>query len=62
MTDRMKSPTVKQPVNFEADIGSAKSTDHRWLLDALEDDEVREALKHDAAPTSSEADGRPAHD
>ncbi|GEC59668.1 hypothetical protein ABIF38_003199 [Bradyrhizobium japonicum] len=62
MTDRMKLPTVEQPVNFEADIGSAKPADHRWLLDALEDDDVREALKHDAALTSSEADGRPAHD
>ncbi|BBB96702.1 MULTISPECIES: hypothetical protein [Bradyrhizobium] len=62
MTDRMKLPAVKQPVNFEADIGRSKPTDHRWLLDALEDDEVREALKHDAALTSSEADGGPAHD
>jgi hypothetical protein len=62
MTDRMKLPAVKQSVNFEADIGRSKPTDHRWLLDALEDDEVREALKHDAALTSSEADGGPAHD
>ena len=62
MSDRMKLPTVEQPVNFEADIGSAKPADHRWLLDALEDDEVREALKHDAALTSSKSDGRPAHD
>ncbi|MGY3691689.1 hypothetical protein ACVIGA_001769 [Bradyrhizobium sp. USDA 3240] len=61
MTDRMKLPAVEQPVKSGSDIGCAKPVDRRWLLDALEDDEVREALKHDAALTSSEADGMPTH-
>ncbi|MCC8978320.1 hypothetical protein [Bradyrhizobium acaciae] len=62
MTDRMKLPAVEQPVKSEADSGCERSADRRWLLDALEDDEVREALKDNMAPTSSETDGMPAHD
>lgn len=61
MTDRMTLPAVEQPVKYGPDIGCGKPADRRWLLDALEDDEVREALKFDAALTSSEADGMPAH-
>ncbi|NEU96152.1 hypothetical protein [Bradyrhizobium uaiense] len=62
MTDRMKLLAVEQPVKYEADSGCERSADRRWLLDALEDDEVREALKDAMALTSSETDGMPAHD
>ena len=61
MTDRMKLPAVEQPVKYGADIGCEWSGDRRRLLDALEDDEVREALNRDAALARSKAD-RPAHD
>lgn len=61
MTDRMKSLAVEQPVKSGSDEGRERPTDRRWLLDALEDDEVREVLK-DIPLASSEADGAPAHD
>ncbi|MGY3486482.1 hypothetical protein ACVW1C_004365 [Bradyrhizobium sp. USDA 4011] len=55
MTDRMKLPAVEQPVKYGANIGCEWSRDRRRLLDALEDDEVREVLKHDAALAPSKA-------
>ena len=55
MNDRVKLPAVGQPAKPGADVGCEKPSDRRWLLDALEDDEVREALKHDAALAPSKA-------
>lgn len=60
MTDQVKSPVVEQPATPGADVRCEKPGDRRWLSDALEDDEVREAQKHDAA--FFKADGRTAHD
>ncbi|PDT75801.1 hypothetical protein CO675_16810 [Bradyrhizobium sp. C9] len=49
MIDRVKLPAVEQPAEYGADVGCEKPGDRHWLLDALEDDEVREALKHSEA-------------
>jgi hypothetical protein len=56
MTDQVKLPVVEQQVTPGADF------DRRRLLDALEDDEVRQALKHDGAPALPKPGGRTPHD
>ncbi|WP_076861371.1 hypothetical protein [Bradyrhizobium mercantei] len=48
MIDQGKLSAVEQRANGTA-VGCEKPGDRRWLLDALEDDEVREALKHSEA-------------
>ncbi|MBR1163718.1 MULTISPECIES: hypothetical protein [Bradyrhizobium] len=62
MTDQVKLPVVEQQEKYGADVGYDKPDDHCWLLDRLEDDDVREVLKHDAALTPSKADGRVPYD
>lgn len=60
MIDQVKPPAVEQPAKYGAGVGCEKPGDRHWLLDLLEDDEVREALKQDPALAASKAEGRPA--
>ena len=61
MIDRVKLPAVERPAKYGADVGCEKPGDRRWLLDALEDDEVRETVKHSEAQLLQE-NGRSAYD
>lgn len=60
MIDQIKSPAVEQPPKHGVDVGGEEPGDRRWLLDRLEDDEVREILKQGSAPAVFRAEGRPA--
>ncbi|PAY10769.1 MULTISPECIES: hypothetical protein [Bradyrhizobium] len=60
MIDQVKPPAVEQPAKYGTGVGCEKPGDRHRLLDLLEDDEVREAHKHDPALAVSKTEGRPA--
>ncbi|MGY4403999.1 hypothetical protein [Bradyrhizobium sp. USDA 3315] len=60
MADRAKLPPVEEADPYSkgaAGVTCAKSNECRWLMDRLEDDEVREVLKSGTMLTPS-ASGR----
>ena len=63
MADHEKLPIVQQPASPAkgvAGVGCEDPADRHWFLDALEDDEVREALKSSTAeaPCTNGKQGR----